>query len=350
MNQRTEQLGRVGALLVGMLVVLATVPGLAMAAPVQSVGGTVIVAEGETVDSVQAAGGTVIVRGTVTGNVEAAGGSVIIPGTVEGDVSAGAGSVEITGQVDGDVSVGAGSLTIGPEAVIGGQLEAGAGSIRIAGTVAGDVEVGAGSIVLEPTATFRGDVRYDGELDDRGATIEGELVRDPSINKDEFRPFGGFGSAVFDFYGFLVNLVLGAVLLLLFPGASRRLSSRLQNEPLSTGLYGLVALIGIPILLILVAITIVGIPLAIIGALLFALALWVGSIYGRYAVGEWLVGYVGSDNRWLALVVGLVVIGLLSLAPLLGGLVEFLVLLLGFGGVGVLAVEAIRGRRGQAAG
>ncbi|MFB6360288.1 MAG: polymer-forming cytoskeletal protein [Halobacteriales archaeon] len=349
MNQRAELLSRAGVAFLVILVVLGTVPGLAMAAPVQEAGGTIVVAEDETVDSVQAAGGTVIVRGTVTGDVEAAAGSVLIPGTVEGDVSAGAGSIEITGQVDGDVSVGTGSLTIGEAAVIGGQLKAGAGSARIAGTVNGDVEIGAGSIVLEPTATFQGDVRYDGDLDDQGATIEGELVRDSSISQSEFRPFGGFGSALFDVYGFLVNLVLGAVLLLVFPGTSRRLASRLQDEPLSTGLYGLVALVGIPILLILMAITIIGIPLAVVGALLFALTLWVGSIYGRYTVGEWLVGYVGSEKRWLALVVGLVVIGLLSLVPFLGGLVEFLVLLLGLGGLGVLAVEAVRNRRGPSA-
>lgn len=349
MFQSTSRLSTACVFLIGMLVVLATVPGLAMAAPVQEVGGTIVVAADETVDSVEAAGGTVIVRGTVTGDVDAAAGSVIIAGTVEGDVSAGAGSVEITGQVDGDVSVGTGSLTIGKDAVIGGRLKAGAGSARIAGTVVGDVELGAGSIVLEPTATFQGDVRYDGDLDDRGATVDGRLIRDRSLTQSEFRPFAGFGSTLFDVYGFLVNLVLGAVLLLVFPDGSRRLARRLRDEPLSTGLYGLVALIGIPILLVLVAITIIGIPLAIIGALLFAVMVWVGSIYGRYAVGEWLLGYVGTDNRWLALVVGLVVVGLVSLVPILGGLVEFVVLLLGLGGLGVLALGALRGRRGRSA-
>ncbi|MFB6359883.1 MAG: polymer-forming cytoskeletal protein [Halobacteriales archaeon] len=346
MSRRIDRHRTAGVLLVGLLVVLATVPGLAMAAPVQGVGGTIVVAADETVDSVEAAGGTVIVRGTVTGDVDAAAGSIIIAGTVEGDVSAGAGSVEITGQVDGDVSVGTGSLMIGEEAVIGGQLKAGAGSARIAGTVVGDVELGAGSIVLEPTATFQGDVRYDGDLDDQGATIEGALIRDSSIGESQFRPFSGFGSTLFDVYGFLVTLVLGAVLLLVFPDGSRKLSRRLRDEPLSTGLYGLVALVGIPILLVLVAITIIGIPLAIIGALLFALTLWVGSIYGRYAVGEWLLGYVGTDNRWLALVVGLVVV---ALVPFLGGLVEFLVLLLGLGALGVLALGAVRRRRGGSA-
>jgi len=338
-------LGKTAVLIIGVLVVLGTLPGLAMAAPVQGVGGTIVVAEDEIVDSVQAAGGTVVVRGTVTGDVEAAAGSVVIAGVVEGDVSAGAGSVDITGQVEGDVSVGTGSLTIGEEAVIGGQLEAGAGSARIAGTVVGDVQLGAGSIVLEPTATFEGTVRYEGELDDRGATVEGRLVEDPSIGQSQFQTGQQFAGPLFDAYGFLVNLVFGAVLLLVFPGGSQRLSNRMRAEPLSTGLYGLVALIGIPILLVLVAITIIGIPFAIIGALLFALTLWAGSILGRFAIGQMVMSYAGTDNRWLALLVGLIVVGVLALVPILGGLVEFLVLLLGLGSVAVLGREAVRRRR-----
>lgn len=335
-------------LAIGLLVVLATVPGLALAAPVQGAGGSVTVGPNETVDGVEGLFGTVVIQGTVTGDVDVAAGSVVITGEVGGDVSGAAGSVDIRGRVGGDVSVGAGSLTLAEDAVIGGRLNAGVGSAVLAGTVGGDASLGGGDIVLEETATFRGDVRYDGDLTDRGATVDGRLIHDDSIGAMD-QPFRGIGDVVVDVYGFLVSLVVGLGLLAAIPERSRRLAGRVIDEPLRTGLVGLGILIGVPIGLLLLAFTIIGIPLSIIGALLFALVAWIGSIYGRYAVGEWLLGYTGVDNRWVALVVGMVAVALIGLVPWLGGLVSFVVLLLGLGGIAVLTLEAYRARRVAAA-
>lgn len=330
------------------LIVLGSVPGTAIAAPVQGVGGTVVVGQNQTVDSVQAVAGSVVIRGVVTGDVEVAAGSLVITGDVEGDVSGAAGSVDIRGRVAGDVNVGTGSLTIAEGAVVGGQLSAGVGSALLAGTVRGDASIGGGDIRLLPTATFGGDVRYDGDLTDRGATIEGQLVRDRSLSGATFAPGQAVWETFFDIYGFLVTLVVGAVLLLVFPGGSRRLARGIEAKPLQRGLYGLIALIGIPILLVLVAITIIGIPIALMGALLFALTAWLGSVYGRYAVGEWLLGYADIENRWVALLVGVAGVALVGLVPVLGAIVKFVVLLLGLGALAALGREYYRRRRGTA--
>ena len=336
---------RFAALAVVALLVLATVPGTVLAAPVQGIGGTVVVEPGETVDRVDAVAGTVVVRGTVTGDVNVATGSLVVTGVVGGDVRAGAGSVDLRGRVDGDVTVGTGSLVLAEGAVVGGRLEAGVGTARLAGTVRGDAAVGGGDIVLAPTATFEGDLRYDGDLDDRGATVEGRLVRDESLSGTSFQPFAAVGEAALDVYGLLVTLVLGAVLLAVFPVASGRLAARVAEAPLETALYGLLALVGVPVLLVLVALTVIGIPLALVGAVLFALVAWVGSVYGRYALGEWLLASADVDHRWAALLVGVVVVALLGLVPVLGGVVRFVVLLLGLGALAWLGLGGYRARR-----
>lgn len=327
------------------LLVLAVLPGAALAAPVQGFGGTVVVGPGQTVDSVQAVGGTVIIHGTVDGDVSVASGTLLIDGVVHGNVQSGAGAVTINGRVDGNVQVGAGTLDIGPDAVIAGTLAGGAGSATVAGTVLGDATLGTGSLVLQPTARFGGDLRYNGDLTDNGAAVQGELVRDTSLGAVNFGPILGVGRFVLTVYGFLVNVVLGAILLLAFPAGSRRLADDIESRPVRAGLYGLAVIIGVPILLIVLVVTIIGIPLAIVGAILFGLTAWVASVYGRYAVGEWLVGYTDVDNRWVALLVGLVVVGLVALVPLLGGIVEFLVLLLGLGGLAVVGRRAYNTRR-----
>jgi hypothetical protein len=93
--------------------------------------------------------------------------------------------------------------------------------------------------------------------------------------------------------------------------------------------------VGIPILLIALAITVVGIPLSMIGGLVFALLLWIGIIYGRFAVAAWLLSLVGLGNRWLALVVGLLAGALLSRlpVPVVGEVISLVVLLLGVGAI-----------------
>lgn len=336
---------RTAAISVVALLVLALAPGIALAAPVQGAGGTIVIDDGETVDGVQVAAGTVVIRGTVTNDVEVAAGTLVITGEVHGDVSAGAGAVDIQGRVDGDITVGTGSLTVGEDAVIGGALNAGAGSATVAGTVVGDAAIGAGSLVLAPTATFQSDLRYDADLDDQGATVEGQFDRDRSLSGVTFAPRQAVGEALFDLWGFVVTLIVGAVLLLAFPEGSRRLAAQVEAAPLVTGVYGFAALVGVPVLLLLVALTILGLPLAVLGGLLFAFIAWIGSIYGRYAVGEWLLGYTATENRWVALLVGMVAVGLVGLVPILGGLVQFLVFLLGLGGLAFAGRQRYRQRR-----
>lgn len=182
-----------------------------------------------------------------------------------------------------------------------------------------------------------------------GAAIEGQVIEDASLGGD-LGP--GFASLTVDrwvsaVYGLLANLVLGAVLLAVFPTFSAGVADRVADAPVTSGGVGLLALIAIPVLIAVFAITIIGIPIAILGALAFGLAVWVGVVYGQYAVGAWAIGLTDRENRWLALVVGLVGFALLSLIPILGGLLEFLALLLGFGALWIALRDAYRGRRGR---
>jgi hypothetical protein len=105
----------------------------------------------------------------------------------------------------------------------------------------------------------------------------------------------------------------------------------------------LVAL-GVMAGLVLLFVTIIGIPLSLAGLVLFLLVLWAASVYGRYALGTWLLSYADLDSRWLALVVGVVTVALLGMVPLLGQLVQTVVLVLGFGALVLGLWNAYRNR------
>lgn len=292
------------------------------------------------------AGGTVVIEAgkTVQGDLTAMGGNVVIRGTVTGDVRAVAGSVDVEGTVRGSVEAAAGSVTVGQSGVVGGDLNAGAGSIAIDGTVRGDLKAGAETITLGPSAVVEGDVRYDGKLDRaNGATVEGTVTRDSSIGGVSFVP--SIPSWTVSIYGFLVNLVFAAALLLVFPRFTDGMGERTIGAPGRTAAAGLLALIGIPILLIAIAITIVGIPISIMGVFVYALLVWASYVLGRYVVGVWVLSYTDFEGRWVALLVGFVGIAVLSYVPLVGWVFELAALLLGLGALVLGLRQAYRARR-----
>lgn len=329
------------AVLLLVVVGLAVVPGVALADQTRA-GGTVVIGPDERVaEDLTVAAGTVIVHGEVDGDLVAFAGTVLVAngGTVTGDVEAFAGTVQIDGMVDGSISAAAGTLQLGEDATIGGSISAAAGSIRLLGSVDGDVEAGAGSVSLGEDARIGGDLTYAGTLDRRpGASVEGTVTRRSEVAVDA-PPRGRLPSVLLGAYAFLVNLLVGALLLLVAPTFAESVVRRVHRTTLVAGLLGLATAVLVPVALLVVAITIVGLPLAVVGGLLFALVLWVGLLLGRYAVGAWLVGFAGVRNRWAALVVGLLVVALVGAVPYVGGLVSGVVTLLGLGGLVLVGRE-----------
>lgn len=122
--------------------------------------------------------------------------------------------------------------------------------------------------------------------------------------------------------GMALTLVVGGLLLLLAPTFTDRATFRIHNRPGRSFLYGLgVTILAIVVILGLV-ITIIGIVLAI--PLVFVL-LFLGE------VGYLAVGRLVSENRWVMLLVAMVVTGIVGAVPVLGGVIAFVISTLGTG-------------------
>ena len=132
-------------------------------------------------------------------------------------------------------------------------------------------------------------------------------------------------------YTFVFNLLLGVVLLGLFPKFSDRVADRVATDPVRTGLAGLGIFVAIPILLVVIAITVIGIPISILGLLLFLLVVWIRLVYGRFAIGYWLLSRADIDSRWGGLKLGLVLAAVLQQIPIIGRFVNFVIFLLALG-------------------
>lgn len=313
--------------------------------------GTVVVDEGQTSNGISTVAGTVVVRGTVDGDVNAVSGDVVITesGTVNGNVNGAAGSLHVAGTVAGNVDFAGGTIVFEEPARVGGNVNIGAGTVHIDGQIDGDVTAGADRIIVAPTAVLGGDLRYDGALTlQEGATVSGSVVRDNSIgggmSSVGSAPFSSVPDWTGTLYGFFANLLLGALLLVLFPRFATDVAGTVSERPFRSGGWGALLLFGVPVALVAIAITIIGIPIALIGFLLYVFAIWLGVVVGEFAVGVSLVDRLGSGGRWQGLIVGLLVFSLLGLVPILGGIAVFFALLAGLGALGSTLWSRFRNR------
>lgn len=338
------------ALAFALAAVLAVSTFAGVAAADDQAGGTIVVEEGQTVsDGLQATGGTVVVRGTVQGDLEAFAGTVDVTesGTVTGNLGGAAGSIRIAGTVEGSVDAAGGSIDITETGVVRGDVKAGAGSFTHAGTVNGSVRVGAGSVTLTSTASVGGDFVYDGEFTQAdGATVGGEVRHDSDLGSMQVSVLPNIAGWLVTLYVLALTLFVGALLLVALPGVSATVADATANSPLRTLGAGFLTLVGAPFVFVLLLFTIVGVPIAVVGMVLYALVLVLSYVWGAYAVGEWILGLADRESRWLALVAGVLAVHVVSYAPFLGDLIELVVLLFGLGGLTVAGYQHVRHRRG----
>lgn len=315
-------------------IIACTVAALGLASGVVAaetlVGGSVTIDADETVGDTSATGGTVVIDGTVDGDLRVYAGDVHLTETAEvtGIVRAYGGTATVDGSVDGNVLAYGGSVTVGPTADIDRSFGAVASDVRLGGRIGGDASVVAGSVTLAETALIEGNLNHVGELRVEGGTVEGAIQ---DGNDLALGPSPELFTTAFVVALFVGDLLLGAVLLRVAPRFADSAVETIRAEPVSTGAIGLAVVVGTIGAVAVLAVTIVGLPLAV-GLLLSLLLLaWVARIYGQYAVGSLALSRTGYGNRYFALVVGVVGVTVLGIVPYLGTVVGIVVLGLGAG-------------------
>ncbi len=336
---------------------------------------TVIVSEDEIINRTYlASGDTIRIQGTINGDTYLLGGDISVEGTINGDLLAVGGVVNITGNISQDariaggrvnvdgvigqnLTVGGGDVEIGQGATLGGGIVGAAGNIVLAAPIAGsvqiaagdltvsdevrgDLETAAGTVRLTQNAVVDGDFVYASETNlsvDENAQIHGNRVeRDlPGFlgltPEEAFQFFVGV-NLFLKFISFLAALVVGLLLIRLFPKLSQSFIAKLSQEPLKSLGVGLLILILTPILAVALIITIVGIPLALILLAIYFILLYLAKIFVALWLGSVIFRRFGKEGLgFYPLLVGLLIYYLLSLIPFLGVIVNFFVLLFGLG-------------------
>ena len=126
----------------------------------------------------------------------------------------------------------------------------------------------------------------------------------------------------------LAAFVFGLVTLWLFPGL-RNLTVAAGMEGVKTAGVGLLTLISLPIIAALVAITVVGIPLTILGFILWIVGIYLAGIVVANFIGR--LAMPDSDSIALPLLVGLAIVTVIEMIPFLGGVIGSILTIVGLG-------------------
>jgi hypothetical protein len=344
--------------------------------------GNAVTIEGTINGDVFVAGSIINIKGTVTGSIFAAGSSVIISGQVDGDVFAAGSSVTISGDISGstrvagsDVTVSAkvaqsaymvgANLSLTGDAEVGRDVAVSGANINLAGTISRNADAYGENVTISGPvgnnlnlrvdstgiASIAGGVKVAGNVSYMAGS-EDQLIVDDSAEVSGATTFSTFSrsdkklkkkaimpSFLFKVVWFFSMLVVGFVLVVLMPKPLKSVSEKMIKRPAVSMGWGLVYLILTPIVSVLLLITVIGIPLAIIVMVVYIIALYLMKILAAIVLGALIISAIRKQKEpglsW-SLVIGAIVFILLTSIPVIGWIINFLAVIWALGA----AVEA----------
>jgi len=308
-----------------------------------AVGGSITVAAPIAGDGLLLAG-SLSSRAPVAGDLRAGGGSISIEKQIVGDLVALGISVNDAGRVGGSIFIAALNTVLtngasGPVTIYGNNISLG-------GDFVGNVKVVAtGRLTLAPNTTIHGKLSYEAP---ETATIPASatIVGGIEYENISYLPDAGTSRALafisvgfFLFVRILGALILAGLLAGLFPRLAeaiieRAYSARLRSI-LLTMLLGFAVLAATPILLVLLALTFVGMGVALLMGIAYILIVLLALLYSGILLGGIVARRYSRRLTvlWRDGVLGMLTFSLIALVPFVG---LFVVLLLTSFSVGAL--------------
>ena len=313
-------------------------------------------------------GGVITIDGTINGDLLIGGGVVTIKGKVSDDVRAVGGMVTIDGKVGKNVTAFGGTITFGSDADIDGSVITGGGTFAhlgnidgkaliysgettLAGRIGGNVETTAEKVTVLKTALLDGNLVY---TSDKEASVSAEAKITGTVQqtlagkawqKVGSRVQSGLFPARFgvNLLSYLSLLLLGLVLLKLAPRQVAAVSKLIGEQPWRSLGLGLLGLVLTPLVIVVLTISVIGLPLALLAGGGYVLMIGLSSLFTGFFVGQKVFDLANlKENRYAMLAIGLLLLQLILALPIVGSFVGFLSLLAAMGAMLTLGREALR--------
>jgi len=285
------------------------------------------------VDSAVVAGGTVNINAPVKGDVIAAGGQVYVNSDVGGKVVAAGGTIDLRGDVGTNLVAAGGQVSILPGRTVGRDALISAGNAVNSGRINGTLTVYASDFNNTGSA---------GKVD----FYQTERTEDKAPPRED--KWGGFD--LFSLISIIGYFILGLILVKHIPVIFRTVDEEIRTSTLLRTVLGFIIIIASFIALLLVAITVVGLPIAVVSTFLVIVGLMLSGTFVAYSLGRWicLQGKLKQGDL-VCFTIGFVILNLLFLIPYLGGLVSIVSMSLGFAALLYAARRLIMASNNKAA-
>ncbi len=287
-------------------------------------------------------GDQVRVDSPIQDDIFAAGGAVDINAPVDGAVIAG-GNINISAPVNGDIFAAGGQISVNSD--VKGKIVAAGGNIDIKGN-AKNVVIAGGNVNIHSSAFISRDAVISGGSVNNAGRINGNLT----VRAENFQNTGSAGSVYFrksefsqsfrrviSTFRILITLgflILGIILLKLFPAQFFKVEEEIRKSTLLKTVVGFVLIIVSTVVIILVAVTVIGLPVAAVMTMLFIIALMLSTIFVSFTVGKGILDQfkLKISDIW-TFIIGFIILSLLFRIPYVGGLIQIVAVSLGFGAV-----------------
>ena len=299
-----------------------------------AVGGSIVVAAPVQGDELLLAG-SIRVRAPIAGDLRAAGGSISIEGPIAGDLVAFGFSVHNSGSTRGSTFIIAADTTLSDGAV--GPVAIYGNNVSLEGDFASDVRIiAAGRLSLAASTTIQGTLSYEAPeaaTIPASATVRGGIT----YKSASYLPDAGTSRILslvsigfFLFVRILGALILAGLLAGLFPRLAEAVAERAYTERprnvLLTMLLGFAILVAAPVLVVLLTLTFVGLGLAFLLLVLYALLSLLALLYAGILLGNMFARrFLKRETvRWHDGMLGMLALSLITLVPIAGPFMAFL--------------------------
>jgi cytoskeletal protein CcmA (bactofilin family) len=308
--------------------------------------------QGQTFDDLIGAAETATISGKIDGNLNLAAGTINLNGEVTQDARLVGGTIKITGKVDKNLMVVGGTIEIADTAIIQGDVVVYGGTFKVYGNIKGDLRYSGGStfiagtaeknvrlnspeITIAENAHIIGDLNYtstNAATIQNGAKIDGQSFFRLSQKQDVFAQ-KSIGYAIISG---LAYILLALIILFLLPLRVIGIADTLRNNFWASVLAGVIALIVIPVCVLLLLITVIGAPTAVVLLALYFLAIYLAKIFIAALVGKFILSLVEkkkAPNIPLATIIGLILILIATNIPYIGYAISLIITILGLGAI-----------------
>ncbi len=242
--------------------------------------------------------------------------------------------------VGGSVQLDEGSKVNGNVAILGGTLS-------INGEVTGDINAMGGVVSVGDTAVIHGDIQTLGATVSRSekATVLGSIgsgqpiLRLPGLPRPSVRSgFQFLWNIISPIFQALALAALAVLVSLFALRPMEHIGDAMTGQPFTTGGIGLLSAVVLPVMMVIISITIILLPVGLIGILALALALLFGWVSAGLVTGERLAqafkqNWSGPVSAGAGTLVLSLAASLIGSIPCIGWVAPFLVAVIGLGSV-----------------